>query len=131
MGKRSDIHFSTILKFGVMLLAVAIVVHVLMWILFDRLNTYEEQTEMKPSPMAPRSQEPPEPRLQVNPTSDLQAYRESDAEMLNHYGWVDKQAGVVHIPISEAMKLVVEREQTKEAQPIEPPHAELEAVVEK
>ena len=29
--------------------------------------------------------------------------------MLDSYGWVDKDAGVVRIPIEEAMKLTVER----------------------
>jgi hypothetical protein len=28
---------------------------------------------------------------------------------LNGYGWVDRDAGVVHIPIDEAMRLMVER----------------------
>ena len=29
--------------------------------------------------------------------------------MLDSYGWVDKNAGVVRIPIDEAMKLTLER----------------------
>ena len=52
---------------------------------------------------------PPEPRLQVDPRQDLSAYREREAALLDGYRWVDKNAGVVRIPIDEAMKRVVER----------------------
>lgn len=124
MEQRSDINFSAILKFGGTLLVIGVVVQILMWLLFDKLNVHAERTEVKPSPMAPSTQEPPEPRLQVNPTQDLQSYRKSDAEMLNHYGWVDKQAGIVHIPISEAMKLVVEREKNRPLEPAGPAPSE-------
>lgn len=36
--------------------------------------------------------------------SDLQA---ADATLLNSYGWVDQAKGIVHIPITRAMKLVL------------------------
>jgi len=32
-----------------------------------------------------------------------------EEQTLNSYGWVDQNAGVVHIPIAEAMKLVAQR----------------------
>ena len=52
---------------------------------------------------------PPEPRLQVDPRQDLSTYREREAALLDGYRWVDKGAGVVRIPIEEAMKRLVER----------------------
>jgi hypothetical protein len=33
--------------------------------------------------------------------------RARDLERLGSFGWVDRQAGVAHIPIEEAMRLVV------------------------
>ena len=50
---------------------------------------------------------PPEPRLQTNPREDLSELRASEDELLDSYGWVDKNAGVVRIPIDEAMKLTL------------------------
>jgi hypothetical protein len=52
---------------------------------------------------------PPAPRLQVTPVLDLKNYRDSQWEQLETYGWVDKEGGVVRIPIERAMDLVLER----------------------
>jgi hypothetical protein len=51
----------------------------------------------------------PEPRLQVDYYSDLDEVRADWDEHLNTYGWLDKNAGVVHIPIDKAMQLVLQR----------------------
>jgi hypothetical protein len=51
---------------------------------------------------------PPEPRLQVDPRQDLSDYREREAALLAGYRWTDKNAGVVRLPIDEAMKRIVE-----------------------
>jgi hypothetical protein len=52
---------------------------------------------------------PPEPRLQTSPREDLQNFREQEDTVLKSYGWVDRNAGIVRIPIEEAMKLTVQR----------------------
>ncbi len=51
----------------------------------------------------------PPPRLQANPRVDLRAYNAAQADQLQHYGWVDRAAGVAHIPIERAMELVAQR----------------------
>jgi hypothetical protein len=43
--------------------------------------------------------------LQVEPRQDLSAW---ETALLSGYHWVDKAAGVVRIPIDDAMKRVVE-----------------------
>lgn len=48
--------------------------------------------------------EPPAPRLQIDPARDLAEFRVKENRELNSYYWVDKQKGVVHIPIEQAMK---------------------------
>ena len=48
--------------------------------------------------------EPPQPRLQTNPPEDLAEFLTEEDKRLNGYYWVDKQKGIVHIPINEAMK---------------------------
>jgi hypothetical protein len=52
---------------------------------------------------------PPEPRLQTNPRQDLADLRAKEDETLNSYGWVDRNAGVVRIPIDEAITLTLQR----------------------
>ena len=52
---------------------------------------------------------PSAPRLQTSPTSDLQQLLEAENAKLNSYGWIDKSAGVVRIPINRAMDLLAQR----------------------
>jgi len=51
----------------------------------------------------------PEPRLQVAPREDLETFRAREEAELNSYGWVDKTARIVRLPIERAMDLLVER----------------------
>ena len=48
-------------------------------------------------------------RLQAHPRQDLKELREAEDALLKSYGWVDKNEGVIRIPIDEAMKLVLQR----------------------
>ena len=48
-------------------------------------------------------------RLQAAPLAELQALRAEERKILNSYGWVDQAAGVVHIPIDQAMQLYLAR----------------------
>jgi hypothetical protein len=49
------------------------------------------------------------PPLQVNPPVDWDSFRAREEAKLNTYGWVDRTAGVVRIPISRAMDLILEK----------------------
>jgi hypothetical protein len=64
-------------------------------------------------PQAPLAQAPgrlpPEPRLQTQPFADIETLQASEQERLGSYGWVDEQAGVVHIPIERAKELLLNR----------------------
>ena len=51
---------------------------------------------------------PPAPRIQVNPDRDIEELRASERAQLESYGWVDRTAGIAHIPIERAMSLVAE-----------------------
>ncbi|HWI28289.1 MAG TPA: hypothetical protein VN668_15045 [Stellaceae bacterium] len=50
---------------------------------------------------------PPSPLLQTAPAADLRAFRAEEEARLDSYGWVDRDKGIVHIPIARAMKEVV------------------------
>ena len=82
----------------------------MIWLLFDYFDRREARQLPAEYPLAAgREQLPPEPRLQVNPRDDLRELREREDQVLHSYGWVDRNAGVVRIPIEEAMKLTVQR----------------------
>lgn len=49
------------------------------------------------------------PHLQIMPVEDLNAFRAREEVELNSYGWIDRTAGVVRIPITRAMDLLLER----------------------
>ncbi|MGH7971105.1 MAG: hypothetical protein ACREIC_20475, partial [Limisphaerales bacterium] len=56
----------------------------------------------------PASPTPPSPRLQLSPPLDLQVFRTREETELTNYGWVNRTAGVVRIPIERAMALVLQ-----------------------
>jgi len=52
---------------------------------------------------------PPEPRLQTAAPLDLGHYRAEQEKILDSYGWVDPQAGIVRIPVNRAMDLLLQK----------------------
>ena len=70
---------------------------------------------------------PPDPMLQVTPSADLAEHRAKEEELLNSYKVIDKDAGVVRIPIDRAMDLVAEEGLPVGAPPPEEPTAETES----
>ncbi len=63
----------------------------------------------QPSPMASFRETPAGPLLQPNPAQQLASHRRWEDERLQGYGWIDRENGVVRIPISRALELVLER----------------------
>jgi len=47
--------------------------------------------------------------LSGRPQDDLAAIRRAETERLESHGWVDRQAGVVRIPIGDAMDILARR----------------------
>jgi hypothetical protein len=107
----SDVNFRAILTFGISLTVAAALIHVLLWLLFMYFQNREARAGVRQFPLAAEQQNrlPPQPRLQINPRQDLSELRAGEESILNTYGWVDQTAGVVRIPIDEAMRLTLER----------------------
>jgi len=49
------------------------------------------------------------PRLETAPQPDRAAYDAEKARLIGSYGWVDRKAGIAHIPVEEAMRLLAAR----------------------
>lgn len=58
---------------------------------------------------APAGTLPPPPNLLTNEPANLAAFRAHEEEVLDSYGWQDKNAGTVRLPIERAMELALER----------------------
>lgn len=52
---------------------------------------------------------PPVPVLQTHPRSDLAQFRANEDAKLDSAGWIDRDRGVVHIPVRRAMQLLSQR----------------------
>lgn len=107
-----EIAFGGILKVGAVLTAVTLASYIVVlgvfW-LFDRQAIANEPSPVYPMAVGLGERLPPEPRLQTVPKEDLRILIESQHQALEGYAWVDKNAGVVRIPIEQAMKLTLER----------------------
>jgi hypothetical protein len=107
----SDIDLRVILGVGAGLVVAALTIYALVWLLFLYLSNREAHGALPEFPLAASQEQrlPPEPRLQTDPREDLRVLRQSEDQILQSYGWIDKDGGVVRIPIDEAMKLTAER----------------------
>ena len=109
--EESDVNVSAVLRYGMGLVAIAVVVHVCLWLLlgvFERQNE-RRQTQVYPMAAGDQNRLPPAPRFQENPQQELQELRAKQRALLEGYGWVSKEAGIARIPIEDAMKIVVQQ----------------------
>lgn len=93
------------------LVAVALVVHLLIWGLLKGFNSFDTRRDPEPSPMAKANRQPPPPgpRLQTTPELDLLKMRREEDQKLGGAGWVNQQQGTVHVPIDVAMEVIAGR----------------------
>jgi hypothetical protein len=120
-----EVDVAAVGKFLFFLAAFAIVSFVAVWLMLKFFEHERAENQPYVSPMASEQQHlPPAPRLQMAPGSaselsgtghskgpdyEMVEQKQAEKEQLNSYGWVDKGAGTVRIPIDEAMKLIVQR----------------------
>ena len=109
--EHTDVNVWMIVQFAIWLTLSALVVHVLMWVMFRVFVTQREAASVSEFPLAVGQEHrlPAEPRLQRFPANEMSTFRTGENERLNSYGWIDRNAGTVHIPIDEAMRLTIER----------------------
>ncbi len=71
------------------------------------LGGQTSQPGARPSAFATPVDLPPEPRLQVDEAADLAAMHRAEDSALTSYGWVNKDSGLVRVPVARAMELLV------------------------
>ncbi len=92
------------------LIVLVVVVFIIIGLLYNFLTISQAAQSASPPPLLQEAQGlPPGARLQRDPAQDMQTMGTEQEAILSSYGWVDKQAGVVHIPIERAIELTLER----------------------
>jgi hypothetical protein len=140
--EESDVSVRPLLWFVGGLTALTIVVCVVVLLMFMYFQKREEAQELEASPLARQGAErlPPEPRLQLapgfgvktddgqfhdlsyvakgdhvpQPQSEYLTVRDEWRRELEDYGWADRQAGTVRVPVEKAMELYLQRQRAKQ-----------------
>ncbi|SHF54557.1 hypothetical protein SAMN02745148_02933 [Modicisalibacter ilicicola DSM 19980] len=111
-----DLSSSTLVKAILFMVGFVPLCLLLLWGL---MNTVWQEPARPPSPFdSPQIRTPP-PRLQTSPVQDYTIFRERMARHLNTYGWVDREAGTVRVPIAVAKERLLEQGLPKQDQPKE------------
>lgn len=103
-----DVNVWYVLAFAAGLALMVVAVLPLIDWTFKNLEQGAAKQDVPRSPLA-GDQEPPAPRLQSKPSASLAAFRRREEKELRSYRWIDKQQGVVQIPVERAMELLLKR----------------------
>ncbi len=109
--ERKDVNAAWLGAIGAAIVIAAIILPFILWGIY---RAFQKSAE-RGGAIIPETQSrqqfnvPPEPRLETNPISDYRKFRADEDEKLNNYGWADRQKGIVHIPIKQAMQLLAAR----------------------
>lgn len=107
-----DVNVFQISAFGIGLLLACIVTVFAMWAMFNFL-AHREDMKNADNPAAAMMNErqtlPPQPRLQAEPRVELKDLKADEDAILDGYGWVDPNKGIVRIPIAQAIDIVAQK----------------------
>jgi hypothetical protein len=104
------ISYKGLVWFGAILAGTTLVCQILMWGLFDLFDRQATRDDVARAPLAaPAGTLPPPPNLLTDEAGNLANFRHQEDEALSTYGWVDRNGGVVRIPIDRAKALLLER----------------------
>jgi len=105
----SDLRPGYIALFGIALTTVIVVAAVITSLLI-RFKAAEHSEQETPVPrLAQEREATPGPRLQIDANKELRQMRAGEEAVLNSYGWVDKDSGIVRIPIQRAMEILAKK----------------------
>ncbi len=105
----SDVDLRRITYLGGGLAVAVVLILVFLFWLFNFFS--ERESRRGHDPVGIRQSAPPTtgPPLQISPRSEMAEMRAAEDKILQSYGWIDQQKGVVRIPIERAMELTAQR----------------------
>lgn len=122
----SDAEVGPLLRFAVFLAVVVGVTAVVTIGFYNYLDARENALKAPQYPLAEGRERPlpPAPRLQTYPFQDVKQFRSEERRLLDQYGWIDRTAGTVRIPVDRAIEVLAEKglphRTEAPAQPAEP-----------
>lgn len=107
--EHTDVDLRRITYWGAGLgLLVVLILAFLLW-LFDTFSRRESRQGRAPQGIPKSAPRAEAPRLQISPRADMAQMRAAEDKLLNNYGWIDKEKGVVRIPVERAMEIYAQR----------------------
>jgi hypothetical protein len=109
--EQSDAELGPLVRFAIFLAAIVVFCATLVVGLYKFLDAREIAEKAGRYPLAEGVMRPlpPRPRLQTYPFDDIKELRKEENKVLDHYAWVDQNAGVVRIPIERAIDVLAEK----------------------
>ncbi len=116
--ERRDLSARGVLLFLLALAVTGLFMHLIIWAMFRNLSHREVVPQPSSQAIAtPQNTLPtgdparsfPAPQLQPDPPADLNKFVARENQILGSYDYVDKDRGVVRIPIDRAMQLLLQR----------------------
>ena len=126
--EKSDVNVRALFKFFVVFIVFAVVTHLLLFMQFKAFRKMFRGQTAAPLTAVTRPLDaavPPQPRLQpfetrnvgrqINPpntntpVTDMEQMRAAEEKALHTPGWIDRQKGIVRLPIEVAKELVIQR----------------------
>ena len=105
----SDLQPGRIALFGIaIVIAMGLAVIITSLLIHYRATQYSKREIPLPR-LAKEREVTTQPRLEVNPRQGLSEMRAGEQATLSSYGWVDKDAGIVRIPVDRAMEILANR----------------------
>lgn len=103
------LNLRVIFSVSAILLVLAVLIHLTIWWMMNHFAATPQKPVTSLSPLASLPGTPPPPRQQIAPALDEQALHAIEDNALHSYGWVDKPAGIVHIPVERAKDLILQQ----------------------
>lgn len=109
--EESDLSVAGAATFGVLLILLCVFAYIVVGVMMHIFGT-QQATEFSHAVTYPLAHEEPVaqgPGIQANPPADLAALHVEENAVLDTYAWVDREHGIVRIPIARAMELLVQK----------------------
>lgn len=106
----TDVRARPLVAAAGLIVAVIVLTVVVQALLVRWFESRAERTQGPEAPLAGSPDRmPPEPRLLAEPAVALDELRRQEDELLNGWAWINREAGVVRIPIDRAIDILAER----------------------
>jgi hypothetical protein len=104
-----DANFKPLMLIGLGLVVLVIVVLAATVLISSFLTRHSENPGAPSNIIVSTAPSFPTPSLEADPVLELKKFREQEDSVLSSYGWSDRQAGLVRVPIDKAINLLLKR----------------------